>query len=455
MEHTTSCRPPPIAVALVIILFAASSNAVGTRQPAGLMGEDAATDWIAARPKSPRRAKRARSKDLEKVEANAPTEEELTSVTDEAVADFEAAEEEVKEDEEEVVDFDEEETESDRQAERIISAAGGSPHGGGGSSGGTGLKLFVDLLVDYRVGQKARDAFVFRPNHFYVLLQAQIKDDLALTLHISDVPVFYELTWNVTPRFALKAGKLLVPFGANEFHHLFGGRVDELSHFLPETWGDFGVALSHVAYDGDNVGFEYSLYAVNGFEAPSGANEPSITMGDASDNNLFKGLGTRVKLEILGKVVITGSLYIDAWDEKNRHMVVFYASGLELRPGLFDVPVLRKLRLRGEWGRGEIQIPRQNRYRGLIKYAKLRGGMYGEARYPVLDFLDARIRFGAINPDHRITDAADIYLLEPAVLLRFGKVTVTLAYQMTQQVDEPYSAKNPPDVLYSKFFVRF
>ncbi len=349
-------------------------------------------------------------------------------------------------DEESAVDFAAEETESDRQSQRIIAAAGGQPAEAGG---GTGFKLFVDLLAEYPVGQRR---FEFRPNHFYVLLQARVKDDLALTLHISEAPVFYELTWNLTARLALKAGKLLVPFGTNEFHHLIGGRVDELSSFLPETWGDFGLGLTHVAYDGDNVAVEYAFYLVNGFE---GQDEPVISTGDPADNNLAKGIGTRVKVELLGHVVVTGSAYVDWWDVDNAQMILFYAAGLELRPGLIPVPGLRRLRLRGEWARGELQIEGENWQRGLTRFATLRGGYYGELTYPLTHAVAARARVGRVNPDNRVGDAGDVDVWEPALLINAGKLTFTVAYQLVARVGRPYRPKSPPDVAYAKLFLQF
>jgi hypothetical protein len=279
-----------------------------------------------------------------------------------------------------------------------------------------------------------------------------VKDDLSFIIHISEAPVFYELTWNLTPRLALKAGKLLIPFGTNEFHHLFGGRVDELSHFLPETWGDFGVGLTHVPFDGDWLNVEYALYAVNGFE---GTDAPLIGTGDASDNNFAKGLGTRVKLDFFGKVVATGSLYFDMWDADNEQIILFYAAGLELRPGLIPVPGLRQLRLRGEWGRGEIQLRNDNLQRGLIPFATMRGGYYGELFYPVVGPVVARVRVGRINPDNRVADDGDVDVWEPAVLLSFGKVSLTFAYQLVARVNRPYAPKTPPDVAYAKFFLQY
>ena len=148
-----------------------------------------------------------------------------------------AAEEEVDLDaEEKEVDLDEEEKATDKPAGHP-----GAHHGGVPGAHPTGslfnrqdkrISLIFDLLVDYRVGS---GKFDFRPNHTFVLVQAQVTDTVTFIGHTSDNPLFFEMSWQILPELTLKAGKLLVLFGSNEYHHLIGGRVDEFSDFLPET----------------------------------------------------------------------------------------------------------------------------------------------------------------------------------------------------------------------------
>lgn len=369
------------------------------------------------------------------------TETEVAGSEDTTAVEVDSSEEET---EEELVDFEEEEAELDRQSQQMIAAAGG---GGGGTSG---FKIFVDMLLDYRVGQ---ETVTFRPNHTYILVQAELKDTGSVTVHVSDAPAYWELTWNVTPTLSVKGGKILVPFGTNDFHHLIGGRVDEQSHFLPQTWGDYGIALNHLLYDGDNFNIEYDAWVVNGFE---GVDEPLIADGNETDNNFAKGIGTRVKLGLLGNIVVTGSAYFDMWDADNKYKLLFYAAGVELRPGLIPVPGLRRLRLRGEWGRGEIELPSNNNQTGILKHAFARAGYYGEATYPITDSMIARVRVGRINPRNILPhDEGDVDVWEPALLVGTGKLIFTFAYQMVARVGKPYKTDSPADVAYAKFFLQF
>lgn len=356
---------------------------------------------------------------------------------------------------EEEVDFEDEEKKSDQQSAQIKAAAGGG--GPAAPTSATGFKLFVDVSALAKLGQ---DTFNIKPNHTYVFLMAQVADELSFQMHISDDPAFYEVQWDPLPGLSLRGGKLLVPFGTNEFHHIIGGRVDEESLFLPETWGDFGVALSHAPLDTEWVAFEYALYAVNGFQ---GTDEPAIAAGTGVDNNYFKGLGTRLKLTLLSDYLVTGSAYFDVWDAKQRYKTLFYALGAEMRKGFIPLPVLDRLRLRGEWARGEIELPGRNLQAGLMgPYAVARTGFYAEATALVWETLSARVRTGRINSDNTQTQQTeeDVWLVEPAVVwwVFHNKAQLTFAYQWLMPAGRDLSAYDPldpGDVVYGKIFLQF
>jgi hypothetical protein len=323
--------------------------------------------------------------------------------------------------------------------------------GAGGDSRQVGFKLFVDMLVDYKVGERR---FSFRPNHTYVIIQVNVEEDVGFLFHISEDPIFYELEYNLTPRFSLLLGKLFVPFGTNEFHHIIGGRVDEQSHFLPETWGDYGVGAKHVVYDGRNLTAEYVVYAVNGFK---GTEEPIIAAGTPTDNNLSKGLGSRLRFNVFRDYTLTGSTYYDVWDAEDEQQLLFYALGAEVQSRAFgDLPVLNRLSFRGEWARGEIQIPGDNVQRGILRYAYARSGYFAEMNAALLRNLVFRVRVGRINPNNTLTDDGDVEVYEPAILIGQGKkIWWTVAYQLTTRPGFDYDHETPADVAYGKFFLMY
>jgi hypothetical protein len=344
--------------------------------------------------------------------------------------------------EEEITDFEEEEKRSKADDQAAL--------GGSTSDSIFGVKLFVDMLVDYRLGDKS---FQFRPNHTYVFVQVSVFEDLQFMIHVSDNPIFWELSYNALPNLRFSGGKLLIPFGTNNFHHIIGGRVDEFSRYLPETWGDYGLSVTHLVVDEELFNLEYVLYAVNGF---SGVDAPNIADGSPSDNNLFKAIGTRITSTFFRRVILTLSGYYDRWDADNEHSAFFYAVGLELTPGLIPVPFLKDIRVRGEWARGEIQLPDRNHQRGFTEYAFARTGYYFEIQFGILQNLAFRVRTGRINPDNTVTDDGDIEVYEPALLVGLGsKLWWTFAYQFTARPGFDYHPKDPPDVVYAKFFLQY
>ena len=371
-----------------------------------------------------------------------PTTPPSSAVTQPAVAPA-AASGETKV--EEVTDFDAEEKQLDKRVEKAV----GKPAGDKGSTGGPGFKFIVDLLAQYKVGQKS---FSFFPDHSLVIMMVEISQRISLQLNIAPDPAFFELSFAVTPRINLKLGKMLLPFGTNNFHHIIGGRVDQSSKFLPETWADYGVGMSHLAYDGKSVSIEYELFAVNGF---SGTTSPLVGVGTITDNNFAKGVGARVTTTLPHGVRLIGSGYHNLWDAENKHAVLFYSLGAVVPPGAIGLPVLDRVGLRGEWARGEIQLVDFNYQQGLLKHAVARAGWYAELSVRLLDELSLRVRAGRINPDNTVTDADDVELLEPALVIGSPKLSFVVAWQLTKQTGQRYSATAPSDVVYAKVFLQY
>ena len=349
--------------------------------------------------------------------------------------------------EEEVVDFAAEEQLEEQQSQDLIGAVAGAA---AAVHEQTALKLIVDLVADYRVGSTT---WQFHPNHVLVLAEAQVMENLLFTVHISDDPLYFEAAWSPTPRLTLRAGRIFIPFGSNNFHHIIGGRVDEMSQFLPELWTDYGFAMNYQLYDGDYVSADYDLYMVNGFQ---GTDQPLLGASQASDNNLAKGYGGRMKLTLLSHYKITGSFYHDVWNAQESNNLLFYSVALELSPGFlpFDFANLKRLRLRGEWARGEIKLSQDNYQTGLLPhFAYARAGFYTEAQIPITHMVAARLRTGLINPNNTVKDAGDLMIVEPAIIIGFRSVSVILAYQAAIPVYGAYQPDSPGDLIYAKFFL--
>ncbi len=366
---------------------------------------------------------------------------------------------------EEPVDFDEEEEKEDLRSKQIRAGAGAESGGASAQETSSGLKLFVDFLAEADLAKKS---FVFRPNHTYVFVVAQVTDDISFIIHVDTNPVFWELQYEAMPGLSFKVGKIWVPFGTNEFHHLIGGRVDQQSFFLPETWSDYGIAVNWNAIDTEWVNVETTFYAVNGSQgnvadSPAAQEVPTVGAGAAAnDNNYSKALGGRAKITLFNDFVVTPSVYFDVWDPDNTYRLLFYSLGFEARRGFIALPWLDRLRLRGEYGRGEIELPFRNlQTDGVIGatggFAIARVGFYGEATYSIVDTLGFRVRGGRINGDNTKREASDLWMVEPALLwtIAHGKVQLTAAYQFLLPEDLVYDPLVPGDVLYAKVFLQF
>ena len=349
--------------------------------------------------------------------------------------------------EEEVTDFDEEEKKVDKRIEKeICKVAQGQVNK---EIGTPGFKLIVDLVLQHIVGQKQ---FSFFPNHTLVILMARVNDWISVELNIAPDPAYYEISFAVTPRFIVKVGKLLVPFGTNQFHHILGGRVDQQSRFLPETWGDFGVSVTHLLVDTKFLSIDYEAYVVNGF---GGSTDPVIGVGTLTDNNFGKGLGLRLTATGPRGIRFVGSVYHSLWDVDNSKSVLFYAAGGIIPVGAIDLPVLKRMGFRGEWSRGELQYLTDNVQQGIFQYAVARAAWYAEITARIFDSVALRLRLGRVNPDNTVTDANDLEVYEPAIVIGSPKLAVILAWQFLKNPNKPYAPSSPGDVIYGKVFLQY
>jgi hypothetical protein len=334
---------------------------------------------------------------------------------------------------EEAVDLD---ALSDSQ-EETPSEAQGHGHGGHGK-GGIHLpkfKLLFDFLVEYEL---ETNKFGFSKDHAYVVLEMDATPWLTFRTDVSVSPTFFELNFHIGSSMDLNLGKVVVPFGQNTWHHLIGGRVDMASLFLPTIWADYGISFEHRAYDGEHVSFAYALYVVNGFQAATddyGNPFPSRSAGQLDDNNTMKGVGARPTLYIdFFKLTVGTSWYFDAWQENNKGKMLYYGVDLDFGYGFIPVPGLKNLRLRAEAAWGEIDLPGQNYYEGIIEYGSRRAGYNFEASYKVLPMLTLRYREGYLNSDSRFRDAGDLLVHEPSVITRLGPVLFFLTAQFLDPI---------------------
>lgn len=393
---------------------------------------------------------------------NARAQDEETDAISES---DEGEEEPVNLDEEEAIDLDDLEEEESSAPDHTSHEGHGGGHGGGMSSSYPRFKLFFDFLTEYEF---ETEKFQFTSEHSYVMLDLDATPWLGFRADLSFNPEFFEIIFHLGPSFEVSMGKVLVPFGQNDWHHLIGGRVDNQSIFLPTLWADYGISLKHRLIDGDYASFSYSLYAVNGFQEARDDYDnpfPSRNAGYLEDNNKMKGVGIRPTLYLdFLKATIGTSWYFDAFGEENKGKMLFYGVDLDLGYGFIPAPVLKNLRLRAEAAWGEIQLYDEdgvdrNYYQGIMEYGSRRAGYNLEASFKIIPILTLRYREGYLNSDSRFRDWGDMRVHEPAIITRVGPVVFYLCAQfiqplVTQDEEDALEELGITQNVYSSVFLR-
>jgi hypothetical protein len=162
---------------------------------------------------------------------------------------------------------------------------------------------------------------------------------------------FYEITVKPTPRLSIKAGKILVPFGASDqYHKYYGGVQGDPNNglLLPVVWGEFGLAVAAELFSDEKFKLESEIYTVKGFGGSVGTIVPTTA---AATGNQF-ALGARLGVTFFGKVKLWGSFYWDQW--KGSRALSLYGGDLLVDYGLVRVPVIKDLKFRAALARIDV-----------------------------------------------------------------------------------------------------
>lgn len=139
-------------------------------------------------------------------------------------------------------------------------------------------------------------------HHFLFLTRDPGEDGVGLQVEAVDLS-FYELHFQhrlleTGPTLTARAGKLLVPFGADPlFHHNYGGRSGFDQRVLPPVWAQHGVSVNvEHRLVGVGAGLSWDAYALRGYalDAPDAFLNLQSDFSD-SDANYFM-FGQRLAL---------------------------------------------------------------------------------------------------------------------------------------------------------------
>ena len=294
-------------------------------------------------------------------------------------------------------------------------------------SGRFDINYEIENPANSRSGQTQR----LRNYHKFLFLKVTPTDRITLDAEVLDL-TYYEIAYELTSRFSLRAGRIWVPFGATPFHHYYGGVQGDPFNglFLPNVWSEFGVSASGTLLNSGLFTLEGDLYSIRGFDSDLG-NVISFTAGGSDD--IFAA-GARTRLGIGTKISLWGSVLYNQFGPDNEGQLLLWGGDLLLDYGLLDLPFLRDLRLRAAFARAEVQDellvdPDNNADSWYFRY-----GDYAEISYRGLRFVIPRVRYGTIIDFDDIVSPSDSHNWEVALMTRLQQHMLLLAqYQFNQE----------------------
>ncbi len=244
---------------------------------------------------------------------------------------------------------------------------------------------------DLRDGDNA-----LRNYHHFVFLSRDTREDpFFFTAELVDL-TFYEMggrfelgehtPWTLTAR----AGKVLVPFGAEPlFHHSYGGLSGFDQPVLPIVWAQHGASAS-LRYGGEGWSITNDVYAVQGYALGASDAVLNLQSDFSKSDHVRVGIGDRIGFG-WGPFVAWYSAYFNSLGYGRR---LFMQAFDVMLYGLADLPVLRDIALSGGILRADISGggPGQDYYH-FADYVQL--------RWRALDGLYVNLRTGLRTFDNR------------------------------------------------------
>ena len=275
----------------------------------------------------------------------------------------------------------------------------------------------------------------FRNYHKFLFLKVTPTDRLTLDAEVLDLS-YYEMTYALTGRLNVRAGKIWVPFGSTPFHHYYGGRQGDPFDglLLPNVWSEFGASVGGLLAARKWFALEGEVYSIRGFETELG-NVLDFTNGGADD---VYAVGGRTRVGIGSKISLWGSVLYNQFGADREGQVLLWGGDILVDYGLIDLPFIRDLRFRGAFARAEIQDEQLVREQDNSDHWYYRYGDYAEVSYRGLGFVTPRVRYGTvIDFDDQVTNA-DSHNWEAALIARFQRHVMALAqYQFNlEEVNE-------------------
>lgn len=297
--------------------------------------------------------------------------------------------------------------------------------------GGKSFRIYFDLNLISQPGYNGGPSLSFENFHSFLLMEASPMPALKFSFDINPVPNYYELEYQVSPRFSFRAGKIWIPFDQNNPHSMYGGRMNivRLTNrpFLPNIWAELGVAAKLLIVESKNLTLDAQAFVTNGID--EGTDDPLVpgsayptfttTSAGARDNNDAKAIGGRVTATFKRRYSLGASYYHSTWSTSGG--LGLYMLGAD---GAIRFP---KTELKLGFMTSSMDLP------GSVSAS--RGGVYAEImqKFGKNNGYRGGIRAGTLQPDDRVIDAGDQTLVGAIIGKNLGLMSVSLEHYVDLQ----------------------
>jgi len=326
------------------------------------------------------------------------------------------------------------------------------PSGHPGLLGGRLEAAFVtDATFEVFAGEE-RNEISFSSNHEYLILGVKPGERMRFAMEIIE-RVYWAFEYDFTPRFTFKVGKLPIPFGPLFLHQVLGGLVEKPMPggggrmlLVPEAWAEYGLEADNRWVDAAAYSLESKVWVTNGLQGTVDMANQTVDFtgsgGEVRDNNADKAVGLRLTNRFFGAWALSLSGYTCVWaapDPGDAGMwdqitegdrLVLGNADAEMGFGAIPVPVLRDLRLRGQYS----LLRTRSTYRAASQdntvpwHNKSASTVEATWRTP-WRWLHLRYRFGTYDDNWNVRNSRDLVNHNVSLEFRFREnVTLTPTY---------------------------
>jgi hypothetical protein len=315
-------------------------------------------------------------------------------------------------------------------------ASSGGSYSASPNSGGIGIPEFRFMFDFWLYHRPAIAPLTFSNIHTLAMVDILPVPELQFSFELSPTPRYYQVSYNISRRLELRAGRIWIPFdqiGPSMPHNLFGGFVNVSQFrqpggtaFLPDIWTDLGVGVKYTLADTDRLSWAVHAYVVNGFQdggsdptSQVGTRYPNFESAAAIDNNSDKAFGFRSHAMWRNRfgLGISGYMgrYTDAADESHAIMMLGVDAQMKFGWG-FDV--------KAGYAFMNVGLPSAasaSNYR--------RGGMYIEGTQRLGRTWKVFARGGTVQNDSRVVGVDDVTMVGGGIIYTLGYLQLTVMYQ--------------------------